>query len=160
VSRTQADQESLIDALVAGDVDFIVVGGTAAVLHGAPISTRDLDIVHARNPDNVQRLLTVLDGLDARIRDRAGRDLAPSKNALVGTGQSLLMTRLGPLDCLGALHDGRDFEALIGHTIQLSDASLTIRVLDLHTLIAVKTEAGRPRDLLVVPLLTALLDEM
>lgn len=160
MSRTQADQESLIDALVAGDVDFIVVGGTAAVLHGAPISTRDLDIVHARNPDNVQRLLTVLDGLDARIRDRAGRDLAPSKNALVGTGQSLLMTRLGPLDCLGALHDGRDFEALIGHTIQLSDASLTIRVLDLHTLIAVKTEAGRPRDLLVVPLLTALLDEM
>jgi len=159
VSQTQADQESLIDALVAGGVEFIVVGGIAAVLHGAPISTRDLDIVHARDAENVERLLSVLDQLAARVRDLAGRDLRPSKSALLGTGQSLLTTRLGPLDCLGALHDGRDFNALVGHTCELSDDSLTIRVLDLRTLIAVKTEAGRPRDLLVVPLLEALLDE-
>ncbi len=159
MSQTQADQESLIDALVAGGVEFIVVGGIAAVLHGAPISTRDLDIVHARDAENVERLLTVLDQLGARVRDLAGRDLQPSKSALLGTGQVLLTPRLGPLDCLGALHDGRDFDALVRHTTELSDDSLTVRVLDLRTLIAVKTEAGRPRDLLVVPLLAALLDE-
>ncbi|MBL4683106.1 MAG: hypothetical protein JKY37_00840 [Nannocystaceae bacterium] len=142
-----------------GGVEFIVVGGIAAVLHGAPISTRDLDIVHARHPRNVERLLVVLDELCARVRDPAGRDLQPSEQALLGTGQSLLMTRLSPLDCLGALHDGRDFDALVEHTIELSDDSLTIRVLDLRTLIAVKTEAGRPRDLLVVPLLEAILKQ-
>lgn len=159
MSRPQADQESLVDALLGGGVEFIVVGGIAAVLHGAPISTRDLDIVHARDPGNVERLMTVLEQLDARVRDLAGRDLRPSESALLGKGQVLMTTRLGPLDCLGALHDGRDFDALAAHTIELSDDSLTIRVLDLRTLITVKTEAGRPQDLLVVPLLTALLDQ-
>ena len=129
------------------------------MLHGAPISTRDLDIVHARDRANVDRLLGVLDKLDARVRDLAGPHLKPSRDALMGTGQTLLVTRLGPLDCMGALHDGRDFNALVQHTVRLSDDSLTIRVLDLPTLIAVKSEAGRPRDLLVLPLLRAILEE-
>ena len=68
MSQTQADQESLIDALVAGGVEFIVVGGIAAVLHGAPISTRDLDIVHARDAENVERLMAVLDLWTVSVR--------------------------------------------------------------------------------------------
>lgn len=48
-----ADLARLIQALGDGGVEFIVVGGAAAVLHGAPITTRDLDIVHRRTPENV-----------------------------------------------------------------------------------------------------------
>jgi hypothetical protein len=69
-----------------------------------------------------------------------------------------LSTALGPLDPLCVLHDGRDYDDLLPHTIVLRDGPSEIRVLDLETLIAVKTAAGRARDKLVVPILLALRD--
>jgi hypothetical protein len=51
----QADIEALLTALVDGGVEFIVVGDVAAVLHGAPTTTQDLDIVHRRAADNAKR---------------------------------------------------------------------------------------------------------
>ena len=70
----QADLAALIDALVQGGVEFVVVGGAAAVLHGAPTSTQDLDLVHRRTDDNVDRLLAMLEAHDAGWRQgRGGR---------------------------------------------------------------------------------------
>jgi len=43
-------------ALREAGVDFLVLGGLAAVLNGAPVSTFDLDIVHSREPANIARL--------------------------------------------------------------------------------------------------------
>lgn len=45
-------ERALVDLLDAG-VELIVVGGLAAVLHGAPVVTFDLDIVHRQTPENV-----------------------------------------------------------------------------------------------------------
>jgi hypothetical protein len=152
-----ADLAALLDALVAARVEFIVVGGAAAVLHGAPITTQDLDIVHRRTPENVHRLLAVLDRLDAVVRDPAGRRLRPQQEHLLGQGQLNLLTSLGPLDPLCQLHDGRGFEELLPRTTRVTDGAISIDVLDLPTLIEVKTAAGRARDRLVVPVLLALL---
>ena len=52
-------------ALAEAGIDFIVVGGVAAVLNGAPVDTFDVDVVHARDAPNVARLLPLLDSLDA-----------------------------------------------------------------------------------------------
>ncbi len=49
-----------LDVLARHGVEFVVVGGVAAVLAGAPISTFDLDIVPARSPANLARLLSAL----------------------------------------------------------------------------------------------------
>jgi hypothetical protein len=155
----QADLEALLEALLSGGVEFIVVGGAACVLHGAPTATQDLDIVHRRTKENVRRLMTVLGELDARIRDPAGRILRPTESALLGDGQLNLATKLGPLDPLCQLHDGRDYEALIGHTEQMTDEELTIAVLDLPTLIEVKRRAGRARDRIMLPILLKLLQQ-
>ncbi len=155
----QADIEALLTALLEGGVEFIVVGGVAAVLHGAPTTTQDLDIVHGRAADNVKRLLAVLHQLDARHRDAAGRVLPPTEAELGGTGQLNLSTRLGPLDPLCQLHDGRGYDDLLEHSELMTDDALTIRVLDLDTLIQVKASTGRARDRLIVPILLALRDE-
>ena len=64
----EADLPALLAELCDAGIEFIVVGGTAAVLQGAPISTNDLDIVHRRTPENVARLLEVLLHLDATMR--------------------------------------------------------------------------------------------
>ena len=62
----QADLESLLQALHEAGVDFIVVGGAAVVLHGAPVTTQDVDIVPRVDADNIARLMTLLEELDAR----------------------------------------------------------------------------------------------
>ena len=155
----QADLAAIIEALVSGGVEFIVVGGAAAILHGAPTSTLDLDIVHRRTEDNVDRLYAVLRDLDAFHRDPAGRQLRPSRDALAGTGQLNLSTSLGPLDPLCVLHDGRGYDDLVANTVEMRDGNIVIRVIDLPTLIAIKAKTGRARDRILLPILGALLDE-
>jgi hypothetical protein len=150
-----ADLDALIQALLGAGVEFIVVGGAAAVLHGAPVTTQDLDVVHRRTTDNVQRFAALLGDLDATFR---GRDLRPTADLLAGRGQLNLSTRLGPLDPLCQLHDGRGYEELLPHSEILTDGTSRIRALDLDTLIAVKAGTGRARDQLVLPILMALRD--
>ena len=153
----KADLDALIEALAKAGVEFVIVGGAAAVLHGSPTTTLDLDIVHSRSPENVARLMKVLDRLDARIRDPAGRLLRPTQELLQHGGQLRLTTTLGPLDPMGKLHDGRGYEELLEVSEWVTDGDLKLRVLDLRTLIEVKIEAGRAKDRLVLPVLIALL---
>src|SRR5205085_2420542 len=82
----------ILRALTANQVRFIVVGGVSAVLHGAPYTTFDLDIVHARDPENVERLLTTLKTLQAVYRFPPERRLEPNASHLSGPGHSLLAT--------------------------------------------------------------------
>lgn len=152
-----ADLGALLDALIEGGVEFIVVGGASAILHGALAMTQDLDVVHARTRPNVDRIVGVLDALDAYVRDPGGRRLRPSVDHLMAGGQLNLITNLGPLDLLGRLHDGRGYEDLVDHSEWMTDGARRVRILDLPTLIQIKTSAGRPKDRLVVPLLLALL---
>ena len=106
---TVADPEALLTELAADRVELIVVGGTAAVLHGAPIATQDLAIVHRRTEENVAKLMNVLVRLDAVMRyDLANRNLRPTAAMLLGKGQINLSTSLGPLDPLCELGRGRD----------------------------------------------------
>jgi predicted nucleotidyltransferase len=154
-----ADLEALIRELTAAGVEFIVVGGAAAVIHGAPIATQDLDIVPLLDAEHEARLLGALASLDARFRPvRPGRDIAPGPEHFVKRGQLNLITRFGPLDVLCTLHDSRGYDELLAHSQLVEDGELRVRVIDLETLIEIKRSTGRDRDALVVPLLTALRD--
>lgn len=159
-SPGHADVGELLRRLADAGVEFIVVGGAAAVLHGAPITTEDLDIVHRRSPENVSRLKTLLDELDARVRELANRRLPPQESALLGDGHVLLSTRLGPLDCLGTLIDGRGFEELVSHSESIKDEGAEFLVVDLPTLIELKTKTGRAKDRLMLPVLIALAEQL
>jgi predicted nucleotidyltransferase len=156
----QVDLAALIEALVDAGVEFIVIGGAAAVLHGAPTTTLDLDIVHRRTPGNLGRLQEILVELHAVVRDPAGRDLQPTSKHLEAGGQLRLLTDLGPVDLLGTLHDGRGYDDLLANTALVGDETLQIRVLDLATLIEIKAGAGRAKDRLLLPVLLALQDEI
>ena len=159
-SPADADVGELLRRLVGAGVEFIVVGGAAAVLHGAPITTEDLDIVHRRTPENVSRLKNLLQDLNAHVRELANRRLVHQEAARLGEGHVLLSTRLGPLDCLGALVDGRGFEDLVSHSESFADEGAEFRVLDLSTLIDIKTKTGRAKDRLMLPVLIALAEEL
>ena len=157
---TVADVSGLLRVLAEHDVSFLVVGGVCAVIHGAPVSTFDLDIVPERSGENVARLLSALASVDAVHRDLAGRSIPPDASRLSGPGHNLFMTRSGPLVVLGTIGEGRDFSTLASHsrTIALGEG-LTARVLDLEALIEVKREAGREKDLSTLPILVRTLEE-
>jgi hypothetical protein len=155
-----ADLPALLAKLCDAGVEFIIVGGAAAVIQGAPITTNDLDIVHRRTPENVARLLEVLLHLDATMRyDLANRGLRPTAEMLAGKGQINLSTSLGPIDPLCELDEGQGYEELLAHSQSVIDEGRPLRVLDLPTLIAVKAKAGRPKDRMVLPILIATLQE-
>lgn len=150
----------MVAKLCDAGVEFIVVGGVAAVLQGAPITTTDLDIVHRRTPENVARLLDVLLQLDAIMRcDFARRGLRPTAEMLAGRGQINLSTSLGPIDPLCQLDEGRGYDELLQHSEPLVEDGRVLHVLDLPTLIEVKTKAGRPKDRIALPVLIATLQE-
>src|SRR5579864_7117470 len=101
--QDEFDFETILRALVAHHVDFIVVGGLCAVLHGAPVQTFDLDIVQSREPANLQKLTDSLRELGAYYREHARSRLLPTADRMSGPGHHLLITSAGPLDVLGAL---------------------------------------------------------
>src|SRR5215470_12603460 len=102
-------------ALHEGGVQFIVVGGLAAVLNGAPVNTFDLDIVHSREETNVDSLLRVLGAIGAFYRMQPERRLKPGTPQLTGSGHHNLITKHGPLDILGAVGRGLCYEDLLPH---------------------------------------------
>jgi hypothetical protein len=151
---------AILQTLTKHHVDFIVVGGVCAVLHGAPVTTFDLDVVHARVPDNLQRLLSALQDLEALYREHMPRQLRPTLSHLASPGHQLLMTRAGPLDLLGTIGDDRGYDDLLRHTIELDiGGGLRLRLLDLATLIEVKEGTARERDQAVLPILRRVLEE-
>ncbi|MCW5809189.1 MAG: hypothetical protein KIT31_42940 [Deltaproteobacteria bacterium] len=150
-----ADLEALLSAL--DGVEYIVVGGAAAVIHGAPVTTSDLDIVPRQHEGDIARLEAVLAQLDARFRPvRADRDIAPTVEHLSGHGQLNLITRYGPLDILLRLHDARGYDELVGTSQQIVEGDIRLRVIDLDALIDIKRSTGRTRDAVTVPLLLAI----
>jgi hypothetical protein len=145
--------ETLLQTLAASDVELIVVGMLAAVAQGAPVTTHYLAIVHRRTPDNIARLLAVLGDLDARYRGHGGKVLRPTAETLSSHGHSLLQTRLGPLDVLGAIEGDRDYDALLPHTHGIELSGHAVRVLDLATIVELKRGSTRRKDQLALPVL-------
>lgn len=156
-----ADQdEDLLYSLYSDGIEFIVVGGTAAVLLGVPVTTFDIDILHRRTPENIERLMTWLKRQHAYHRlDLANRRLPPTEHQLSGHGHLNLQTDLGRLDILCELAQGEGYDEVVRDTVWVEQPSYGLRVLSLPRLIRVKAETGRPKDRVMLPLLIAVLEE-
>lgn len=152
-----ADFESILKVLVEEEVDFVLVGALSAVLQGAPIMTFDVDIVHSRAEDNVRRLLTVLDRLDARYRHK--QEIKPTTEYLLGRGHQLLLTRFGPLDVLGHIEDDLEYGDLIDSANAVTIGEFEIAALSPAKYLEFKRASSRPKDLAMVPVLSALVDD-
>lgn len=154
------DPLTILDRL--SDVEFMVVGGFAAVLYGAPTVTGDLDILPRVDQRNITRLAGVLKSLQTVVREprSTGRRLEVTTRLLEQTaesashgGQLRTRTSSGPLDILWRLHDGRGYEELLTGSVVLTEDDLNIRVIGLDDLIEVKAAIGRQQDLAALPYL-------
>ena len=85
-AESRLDFEAILRTLGAHRVEFIVVGGVCALLHGAPVATFDLEIVHFRNRENVVRLLIALQELEAYYRAQPDKRIRSSESHLSSAG--------------------------------------------------------------------------
>ena len=151
---------AILRALRDSGVDFIVVGGLSAVFNGAPINTLDVDVVHSREMANIDRLLGVLEDLDAIYRIQPGRRLRPNASYLAAAGHQNLTTKYGPVDLLGTIGRELGYEELLPHSLEMEiGEGVRSRVLRIETLIAIKEELGGEKDQAVLPILRRTLEE-
>jgi hypothetical protein len=151
----------LLAALSGHRVEFIVVGGVAAVLEGVGMMTDDLDVLVETSEANVERLLAALEDLEAIYRDPAGRSLRPDAERLASFRLHLLDTRLGRLDLLRTLKPGeRSYAELVSRSRVYRIGGLEIPVLELAAVIESKEAADRPKDRAALPLLRRTLEEL
>ncbi len=149
----------ILQTLSEHKVDYIVVGGICAVLHGAPVSTFDLDIVHSRAPENIKYLISALQQMGTYYRGRGEHRLVPESHHLASTGHHLLMTNYGPLDVLGSIGSGHDYEGLFQHSEEIILDDVQLRLLNLKNLIKIKEETASAKDRAVISILRQTLKE-
>jgi hypothetical protein len=148
----------LLRALDRHSVEHIIVGGVAAILEGAPMTTLDLDVVIRVDDHNVSRLHALLLEVKARYRDPAGRQIVPTPDRLRANRVNLLQTKLGLLDVLHTVGAGWGYEDLLARSRSLEIEELRVRVLNLQEVIATKEVAGRDKDRAMLPLLRRTLE--
>jgi hypothetical protein len=131
-------------------VEFVVIGGLAAIAHGSRRMTRDIDVVVRPEDENLRRLEAALAALDAvaLIGDGRERAIEPADLATIALGTTLhTNSPAGRLDIVGAPAGGAPFEALWRRGEFVSVDGVGVRIAGLDDLIAMKRAAGRPLDL-------------
>jgi predicted nucleotidyltransferase len=154
------DFGELIRALSGCGVRFVLIGGVAATLHGSARLTQDVDVVYARDEENLSRIAQALAPLQPYLRGAPpGLPFKLDAKTLSAGLNFTLSTSAGDIDLLGEITGVGGYEALAGHTIEVELFGARCRCLDLPTLIAAKVAAGRPKDLESIAELRALLQE-
>jgi hypothetical protein len=143
---TALNLSAILEGLLEADIKFILVGGLAAVVQGAPVTTMDIDIVHSRSPENISRLITFLKSIDATYRRPDDKVIVPNEGDISGMGHFLFTTRFGPLDVLAFIEQGKDYEDLLEHTVEIEFRGHIIRVLNLKTLVELKKTSREAKD--------------
>ena len=158
-AQAPLDLGRLLRTLDAHGVELVVVGGLAAIAHGARRMTLDLDVVPSPAPQNFRRLVdavaelgvaedAVVDGGFQQIDPRDEVDLARSRNVTLRTGA-------GQLDVLNRAKDAPPYAELAARAVRLPIAGVDVLVAGLDDLVAMKLASARPKDLQDVADVTA-----
>jgi hypothetical protein len=149
--------EEVLKALANARVNFVVIGGFAAVAQGSGLITRDLDICYERTPENLRNLVVALSPFHPRLRG-APKDLPfIFDNETLSKGMNFtLETDLGDIDLLGELAGVGGYKEVVSDASWMRLFNGSYRIASLDVLIRSKKAAGRPKDLIALPELEAL----
>jgi hypothetical protein len=142
------DLLALLEKLQQHNIDFVLVGGFAAVAHGSTTLTQDIDICCNFSVENLMRLNDSLADIHPVHR------MTPQKLPLKLTPDTCesqkhlyLDTDMGQLDCLSAVMGVGNHDQVKKSSCQISLPGGICRVLDINALIESKKAMNRPRDL-------------
>lgn len=152
--------QDILQTLLDAQVDFILIGGLAGIVHGAARATFDVDVVYCRSEENLSKLACALEPYHPYLRGAPpGLPFRFDANTIRAGLNFTLSTDLGAIDLLGEVAGGGSFEVLLSETDELELFGKTLRCVTLEKLIHLKRAAGRPKDLEAIAELQALLEE-
>lgn len=162
-TSTPLDAEGLIAALDGAGVEYVVIGGFAAVLHGSPLPTQDLDICPSSDPANLRRLANLL--LVALARgESSGTPLATTveeaESRLGSANVMSLDTSFGRLVIVIQPSGTRGYADLKRDRVVYEIGGIPVPTASLRAIIRSKQSAGRQRDLQHLPTLRKLLERL
>ena len=150
----------LIAKLCDADIDFVIVGGFAGVLHGSSLVTRDLDVCVVLSPENVTRLRDILRDLKPVHRLTPQRlSFLDNPAADVTIRNLYLETSIGPIDFLGSIAGIGEFARVREESVEIELFGRRCRVMSIEALIRAKEAIGRPKDMLAADELRAIMEK-
>lgn len=145
------DTIGLLRRLTSGGVEFIVIGGSAAIIHGSGVTTEDLDVCAHLTHENAVKIIEALADVRPKFRMRPDLGVVAPDNINLHKRKNLyLRTDAGQLDILGELPEVCSYAELQSRSIVARVHGIECRVVDIDTLIAAKRAAGRDKDLLTI----------
>jgi hypothetical protein len=147
----KSDFPNLLKRLNEFEVDYILVDGMAANIHGSTITTLDCDIVVSLDSENLSKLEKALSIFMPTFRHKKPPQTFDEDMAMKGGWKNIYLdTSAGILDCLGDIKGLGDYAECNSRSIEVDLGGFTIRVLTREALIEAKKAMGRPKDLLTV----------
>ncbi|HET7530459.1 MAG TPA: hypothetical protein VFJ98_05825 [Mycobacteriales bacterium] len=149
---------AILRVLAKHEVDYILIGGFAAVTHGSPLPTNDIDIVPSSDRDNMARLSTALKALRAKVRAAGVDPLLFDHDAdSLAAGQIWnLTTRYGDLDITLTPSGTQGYADLKRDAIEVTIRGTTVKLAALVDIVRSKEAAGRDKDRRALPVLREL----
>jgi hypothetical protein len=152
--------ERILSILVEHEVQFVLIGGMAAVAHGSPLLTADVYVTPEASEANLDRLADALRALDARVRHPdipEGLPFACDATSLAAAIFWNLTTPHGDLDISFTPAGTTGFEGLVRQASPITFRGVTIQLASLEDIVRSKAAAGRPKDHRALPVLRELL---
>lgn len=152
--------QALLEFLVKSPLDFVLIGGFAAVLHGCNQTTRDIDVCVAFSPDQIAQLRTILSPLHPKHRMTTDkRSFLDQPQDVTRLKNLYLETDLGVLDLVSRIEAVGDYYDVLRHAEVIEIFGGHCHLISIDDLIRSKRALGRHRDLIVVTELTAIQGE-
>jgi predicted nucleotidyltransferase len=151
------DLEKILKVLAEGGIDFVVIGGFAAVTHGSQYLTQDVDVCMVLTPQSVEKIRKALAPLDPVHRMTAQKlPFATFPKSTEGLRNLYLRTRYGVLDILTEVEGVGGLDAIRDRANTSLADGVAYKVISLPDLITCKETVGRDKDLLVAKELRAI----
>lgn len=149
------DLQELFRALAEHGVDYLVIGGVAAQVHGRRRTTMDLDVTPAPDPENFERLAAALVDLDAHPVELGPSAPTPTAEQIrVAPIVPPLATRHGELHILNEVAGATAYAGMRIRALSTDLDGIVIHIVSVDDLIRMKQAAGRPGDLEDIEALT------
>jgi hypothetical protein len=154
--------ERILEVLGSHGVRFVLIGGFAAVIHGSPYVTTDVDVVPDTSTDNLARLSAALHELNAKVWTSAEPAGIPFDHDAASLGSVAvwnLVTEAGRLDVTLVPSGTAGFDDLERDAVRLTILGVDVEVASLADVIRSKEAADRDKDRLVLPVLRRIAEE-
>ena len=149
------DLRELFRVLAEHGVDYLVIGGVAAQVHGRRRTTNDLDVTPAPDPENFERLAAALVALDAHPVEGGPSARTPTAEQLhFAPVVPPLATRHGELHIMNEVPGATAYVGMRQRALATDLDGTPVHIVGVDDLIRMKQTAGRPSDIEDIEALT------